>query len=190
MVQHLCQIFRQRWPRLFACYVWPERYRTNNAVETFFGRLRTRQRQIHGRKSVHEFIIRYGEWAIYLDVTESFEQVLERFQKFQQADFDTEYARFLKTQQRLQTQYRFRHHPRRCLTALENQWAEAIRRKAPRCQGSRHREQFISEKAHDIVNTCYRSIYRIRIVHALSHKERVWTTAMNSNAGERRSVYG
>jgi hypothetical protein len=85
--------------------------------------------------------------AIYLDVTESFEQVLERFQKFQQADFDTEYARFLKTQQRLQTQYRFRHHPRRCLTALENQWAEAIRRKAPRCQGSRHREQFISEKA-------------------------------------------
>jgi len=132
VVQHLCQIFRQRWPRLFACYVWPERYRTNNEVETFFGRLRTRQRQIHGRKSVHEFIIRYGEWAIYLDVTESFEQVLERFQKFQQADFDTEYARFLKTQQRLQTQYRFRHHPRRCLTALENQWAEAIRRKAPR----------------------------------------------------------
>lgn len=131
VVQHLCRVFRQRWPRLFACYAWPERYRTNNEVETFFGRLRTRQRQIHGRKSVHEFILRYGEWAIYLDVTESFAQVLERFQKFQQADFDAEYTRFLKTQQRLQMHYRFRHHPRRCLNALEQQWAEAIRRKSP-----------------------------------------------------------
>ena len=129
VVHHLCQIFRRRWPRLFACYAWPERYRTNNDVETFFGRLRTRQRQIHGRKSVHEFIIRYGEWPIYLDVTESFEQVLARFQKFKQAEFDAEYARFLKTQQRLQMHYRFRYHPRRCLTALEQQWAEAVRRK-------------------------------------------------------------
>ena len=40
------------------------------ALESFFGRLRTRQRQIQGRKSVHEFVIRYGEWAVFIDPTE------------------------------------------------------------------------------------------------------------------------
>lgn len=70
VVAHICATFRQRWPRLFACYAWPERYRTNNDLETFFGRLRTRQRQIHGRKSVHEFILRYGEWAVFIDPAE------------------------------------------------------------------------------------------------------------------------
>ena len=130
VVAHLCNTFRQRWPRLFACYAWPERYRTNNELETFFGRLRTRQRQIHGRKSVHEFIIRHGEWAIYLDPTESFEQVLKRFQQFDQAEFDQAYARFLKAQQRLQVLYRFRHQPDRCLEELEQQWAMAVRRKS------------------------------------------------------------
>jgi len=129
VVAHICATFRQRWPRLFACYAWPERYRTNNDLETFFGRLRTRQRQIHGRKSVHEFIIRYGEWAVFMDPTESFEQVLHRFQQFDQAGFDQEYARFLKVQQRLHVLYRFRHRPRRCLKELEQQWSEAVRHK-------------------------------------------------------------
>jgi len=129
VVAHICATFRQRWPRLFACYAWPERYRTNNDLETFFGRLRTRQRQIHGRKSVHEFILRYGEWAVFLDPTETFDQVLRRFQQYDQAEFDQEYARFLKAQRRLQVLYRFRHHPRRCLKQLEQQWAEAIRHK-------------------------------------------------------------
>lgn len=114
VVSHICATFRQRWPRLFACYAWPERYRTNNDLETFFGRLRTRQRQIHGRKSVHEFILRYGEWAVFIDPAETFDQVLHRFQQFDQAEFDHEYARFLKAQGRLQMLYRFRH---TCTTA-------------------------------------------------------------------------
>ena len=132
VVAHITQTFEQRWPRLFACYAWPERYRTNNELETFFGRLRTRQRQIHGRKAVHEFVTRYGEWAIYLDPTESCEQLLQRLQQFDQDTFDREYDRFLHTQKRLQLLYRFRHWPRRCLKALEQQWAEAIHRKPQR----------------------------------------------------------
>ena len=71
VVAPICTSFRHRWARLFKGSAWPERYRTNNDVETFFGRLRTRQRQIHGRKSVHEFILRYGEWALFIDPTES-----------------------------------------------------------------------------------------------------------------------
>lgn len=130
VVAHICATLRHRWPRLFACYAWPERYRTNNGMETFFGRLRTRQRQIHGRKSVHEFILRYGEWAVFIDPTETFAQVLQRFQQFDQGEFDQEYRRFRKAQGRLQVLHRFRHHPRRCLKQLEQQWADAVRRKS------------------------------------------------------------
>lgn len=126
VVAHICATFRQRWPRLFACYGWPEPYRTNNDLETFFGRLRTRQRRINGRKAVHEFIIRYGEWAVFIDPTETLEQLLQRFEQFDQAEFDREYARFEQSQQRLRILYRFRHHPRRCLKELEQRWAEAI----------------------------------------------------------------
>ncbi len=125
-VAHLCATFRQPWPRLFACYTWPKRWRTNNDLESFFGRLRTRQRQIHGRKFVHEFIICYGEWAIFIDPTESFGQVLRRFQQFDQAKFDEEYARFLKAQLKLRVQHRFRRNPRRCLKDLERQWDVAV----------------------------------------------------------------
>jgi hypothetical protein len=130
VVAHIHATFQQRWLRLFACYAWPERYRTNNDLETFFGRLRARQRQIHGRKSVHEFILRYGQWAVFIDPTETYDQVLHRFQQFDQAKFDQEYARFLKAQRQLQVLHRFRHHPRCCLKQLEQQWAEAIRRKS------------------------------------------------------------
>ena len=61
VVAHITATFRHRWPRLFACYAWPECYRTNNELETFFGRLRTRQRQTTGHKATHDFILRYGE---------------------------------------------------------------------------------------------------------------------------------
>ena len=128
VVKHICATVKQRWPRLFACYAWPERYRTNNAMETFFGRLRTRQRQIHGRKSVHEFILRYGEWAAFIDPDETFDQILKRLQRFDQAEYDAEFHRFRNAQRRLQTLYRFRHQPKRCLKLLEQQWADVVRR--------------------------------------------------------------
>jgi hypothetical protein len=126
VVAHICASFRQRWARLFKCYAWPERYRTNNDLETFFGRLRTRQRQIQGRKSVHEFVLRYGAWAVFLDPAESYEQVLQRCRQFDQAQFDQEHARFRKVQRRLQVLYRFRHRPCHCLKELEQQWAVAL----------------------------------------------------------------
>lgn len=125
-VARICATWRERWPRLFKCYAWPERYRTNNDLETFFGRLRTRPRQIDGRKATSEFINRYGEWAIFSAPRETYEEVLQRVEQFDQAQFDQEQERFLQRQQKLQLLYRFRHHPDRCLKEPEQQWAEAV----------------------------------------------------------------
>ena len=130
VIAHISATLANRWPRLFACYAWPERYRTNNEVETFFGRLRTRQRQTTGHKATHDFILRYGEWAVFVDPQESFEQVLTRCQQFNQDDFARESGRFQHAQHRLRVLYRFRHHPRRCLATLEQAWADAMRRKS------------------------------------------------------------
>ena len=79
---------------------------------------------------MHEFIIRYGEWAVYIDPAESFAQVLQRSQQFDQAKFDDEYARFRQAQLRLRVQYRFRHNPRRCLKELDQQWNAAVHRQS------------------------------------------------------------
>ena len=59
----------------------------------------------------------------------AYPQLLTRLQQFTQDDFDREYTRFQCAQQRLRVLYRFRHHPRRCLAALEQEWADAIHHK-------------------------------------------------------------
>jgi len=122
--------FRHRWPRLFACSAWPARSRPNTALETCWGRVRTPQRQLHGPTSGPEFSIRYAEGAVFLDPSQSFEQGLQRFQQVDQAEFAQGYARFLEAPQRLPVLSRFRHQPRRCLKQLEQQGAEAVRRKS------------------------------------------------------------
>jgi len=65
-----------------------------------------------------------------IDPTESFDQVLQRFQQFDQAKFDAEVARFRTAQLKLRVQHRFRHNPRRCLKELEQQWDAAIHDKS------------------------------------------------------------
>ncbi|MBV7339598.1 hypothetical protein KFU94_67580 [Chloroflexi bacterium TSY] len=60
IVQHINTTFRNRWWGLFVCYDVSGLPSTNNALEGFFGRLKTNQRRITGRKSVNNFVLRYG----------------------------------------------------------------------------------------------------------------------------------
>jgi hypothetical protein len=55
---------------------------SNNDLETFFKDMKHHQRRITGRKSVHEFILRYGSFAAFIDYAESFDDFLDtrRFQ--------------------------------------------------------------------------------------------------------------
>ncbi|MBV7332947.1 hypothetical protein KFU94_32915 [Chloroflexi bacterium TSY] len=50
IVQHINTTFRNRWWGLFVCYDVSGLPSTNNALEGFFGRLKTNQRRITGRK--------------------------------------------------------------------------------------------------------------------------------------------
>ncbi|MBV7330988.1 hypothetical protein KFU94_22660 [Chloroflexi bacterium TSY] len=63
IVQHINTTFRNRWWGLFVCYDVSGLPSTNNALEGFFGRLKTNQRLITGRKSVNNFVLRYGSFC-------------------------------------------------------------------------------------------------------------------------------
>jgi len=99
---------------------------TNNDLETFFGRLKTGQRRVTGHKSVNSFVLRYGAYAAFVDLSESQTELLARLR---QVDRDA----YKRERQQLQTilaeardQHRFRHKRNLALQELELEWAAAV----------------------------------------------------------------
>lgn len=125
VVAHITQTFRNRWWGLFACYEVAGLPRTNNEMETFLRRLKTGQRRITGRKNVHDFIVRYGRLAAFLDDTESQPALLTRLLQVPLSAFAQIRAELDAFQELEQKRYRFRHNQPIFLAALETRWAAA-----------------------------------------------------------------
>jgi hypothetical protein len=113
--------------------------RTNNELETFLRQLKTRQRRITGRRNVHDFIVRYGRFAAFLDLTESQEALLARLRQVSQDDFLRERDRLGTIQERAEKRYRFRHKQAVFLEALEAQWAA----RAPQTRAPENLHEFV-----------------------------------------------
>lgn len=126
--QHVIQTVHHRWWGLFTCYRVPGLPATNNDQETFFHHLKQGQRRINGRKSVQEFIVRYGAYAAYLDLRESFEQVLERLRRVSDAEFQKARQAWREQEAQLHKIYRFRHHRAKFLKELEAEWGKLSQR--------------------------------------------------------------
>jgi len=127
VADHIIQTFRHRWWGLFACYQVEGLPRTNNDLETFLRRLKTGQRRITGRKAVHDFILRYGRYAAFVDLAESPEELLARLRQVTNDAFMKERAVLRMIESRLQLQHRFQHDREALLRELEQRWEEAIR---------------------------------------------------------------
>lgn len=115
-----------RWWGLFTCYRVPNVPSSNNDLETFFKDMKHHQRRITGRKSVHEFILRYGPFAAFIDYAESFDDLLVRLCQVKPEDFKQARQALRKGETRLKKLYRFRHHPDEYYRDLEIQWEKAI----------------------------------------------------------------
>jgi hypothetical protein len=126
VAQHLIQTFRNRWWGLFACYQVEGLPRTNNDLETFLRHLKTNQRRITGRKAVHDFILRYGKYAAFVDFAESQEQLLARLCQVSDEAFVKEREALRATEARLQLQHRFQHNRETLFRELEQRWEEAV----------------------------------------------------------------
>jgi len=126
VVAQIEQTFRNRWWGLFTCYQVPGMPRTNNDLETFLRRLKCGQRHITGRKNVHDFIVRYGRFAAFVDHNESRDQLLARLRQISYADFAAERRQLAAIQEQAAKRYRFRHRRAVFLRQLESGWAAAL----------------------------------------------------------------
>jgi hypothetical protein len=122
---HITTTLRNRWWGLFACYQVEGLPRTNNELETFLRRLKTNQRRITGRKNMHDFIVRYGQYTAFLDDRESQDDLLARLRQVPLADFQRERAGLELIQDQARKRHQFRHRQQVFLADLETRWATA-----------------------------------------------------------------
>lgn len=131
VAQHIGQTFRNRWWGLFTCYQVAGLPRTNNELEIFMRHLKTNQRRITGRKAVHDFILRYGRCAAFVDGAENREQLQTRLDQVPYDAFVKERAALQEVEAGFQLQHRFQHHREKLLNRLEQRWEEAINASDP-----------------------------------------------------------
>lgn len=123
--QQINQILRNLWWGLFTCFEVEGLPRTNNELEQFIRRIKMGQRRISGRKNVHDFILRYGTYAAFIDYAESEEELLNRLKQVNGADFLKERAALNMIIVKEQKTFRFRYHRQKYLADLEKRW-EAV----------------------------------------------------------------
>lgn len=126
VAQHIDQTFRNRWWGLFRCYDVPDLPPTNNDLETSFGRLKTNQRRVTGCKSVNNFVLRYGAYAAFVDLSESKAELLARLRQVDRAAYQRERQRLQTILAEARDQRRFRHNRDLVLEELERAWAAAV----------------------------------------------------------------
>jgi len=126
VIASIVKAVRHRWWGLFTCYRVSNVPASNNDLETFFKDMKHHQRRITGRKSVQEFILRYGPFAAFIDYTESLDDLLARLRQVKPKDFKQARQALQKVQLRLKKLYRFRHHPDTYFRDLETRWEKAI----------------------------------------------------------------
>lgn len=126
IAQHLIQTIRNRWWGLFTCYRVRDLPATNNAQETFFNHLKQGQRRICGRKSVHEFVMRYGVYAAYVDPRETFDELLERLRHVSDAEFQGARQAWRENEAPLHKAHRFQNHRVKFLKELEADWEKLV----------------------------------------------------------------
>ena len=126
VVTSIVKAVRHRWWGLFTCYQVSHVPASNNDLETFFKDMKHHQRRITGRKSVQEFILRYGPFAAFIDYSESFDDLLARLRQVKPKDLKQARQALQKIQLRLKKLYRFRHHPDQYFHDLETRWEKAI----------------------------------------------------------------
>lgn len=126
VITSIVKAVHHRWWGLFTCYQVSYVPASNNDLETFFKNMKHHQRRITGRKSVQEFILRYGPFAAFIDYAESFDDLLARLRQVESKDFKQARQVLQKVQLRLKKLYRFRHHPDKYFHDLETRWEKAI----------------------------------------------------------------
>jgi hypothetical protein len=126
IAEHITTTFRNRWWGLFVCYDVPGLPATNNDLERFFGRLKTNQRRITGRKSVNSFVLRYGAYAAFVDLSEPKADLLTRLRQVDRTAYLQERRQLQRILVERQQYHRFCHNLDAVVKELEAEWQTAV----------------------------------------------------------------
>ena len=115
----------QAWaPGLYWTYEIPLLPRTNNALEVDIGNLKEQYRRITGRRSLKDYLMRYGPYLAFDDDQDDPDELLRWFQEVDKQDFLDEKAKLDALRQHLRNMRRFRRNPQAFLDELEQLWSD------------------------------------------------------------------
>lgn len=115
----------QHWaPGLFWTYEIPDLPRTNNALEADIGDIKEQYRRITGRRTLKDYLMRYGPYLTYDDDNDDPDELLRWFQEIDHASFVTEKAKLALLRERLRNIRRFRQDPLTFLSETERLWLD------------------------------------------------------------------
>ena len=114
-------------PHLIQCYDLAIFPRTNNDMEGFIRKTKTRYRRISGRKNWNAYLLRHGRNAPFYDWWEANPERWERFEKLAQKIDREKWKRVKKETSSSQSEqlkrFRFLHRREEFLSTLEERWA-------------------------------------------------------------------
>lgn len=115
----------QAWaPGLYWTYEVPLLPRTNNALEVDIGNLKEQYRRITGRRSLKDYLMRFGPYLSFDDDQDDPDELLRWFQEVDMQDFLDERAKLDTLRQHLRNMRRFRQDPQAFLSELERLWCD------------------------------------------------------------------
>nr|WP_243767826.1 transposase [Paenibacillus agricola] len=126
MVSNFKSYTKGFWKGLFTCYDHPYVPRTNNDHERFFRQTKTRHRRMTGLRSWNEYIVRSGEFVVFVDDALRQTDVMNRLRSVSYEVFHAERLQWSKRLQETTKRRRFRRNPTKYLKDIENKFCTLI----------------------------------------------------------------
>ena len=124
LFRHLRRRVEQWAPGLFWTFEIPALPRTNNDLEADIGDIKEQYRRITGRRSLKDYLMRYGPYLTFDDDHDDPDELLAWFQDVNRQRFLDEHAKLDALRERLRNMQRFRQDPDHFLAETERLWSD------------------------------------------------------------------
>jgi hypothetical protein len=114
------------WKGLFTCYDHPHLPRTKNDHERFFRKTKTRHRRMTGLRSWNEYIVRSGEFVVFVDDALRQKDIQTRLQSVDYITFHAERQKWSSRLEETTRRRRFRRNPAKYLKEAEIKYCALI----------------------------------------------------------------
>lgn len=125
LFEHMHRRLLEWAPGLFWTYDLHSLPRTNNHMETDIGTLKKQYRRTTGRRSLKDYLMRYGPYLAFDDKNDDPEELLHWFQEVERNSYLSQKEKLKLLRDHLLTIHRFRSDPEQFLSETERLWADS-----------------------------------------------------------------